>query len=257
VATTHNFHYENIKLCLSYKKPTLVEKPIMINSEKATELFAIAKNEGIFLMEAMWTRFLPVYTHVRKWLEEKAIGEIQLVRSTLGFVARREKDDRFLNPALAGGAILDMGMYNISASQLAFKKQPLEVAATGYIGQTGVDESVSVSMHYGGGALSEFSCTFFIKPPCYLEVVGTEGSIVVNPNFIGSESASLLSNGKTTTVNEPIKINGFEYQIEEVQNQVSAGAKESNIMPLQDSFDNIKIIEKVWQLLQKKDIKPE
>ena len=250
ISTPHNFHFENAKLCLTHRKPVLVEKPLTVNAKLAIELFALARKNGVFIMEAMWTRFLPIYKEVRKLLDEDAIGKIQLVHSALGFIANRDLGDRLLNPELAGGAILDLGVYNMAASQFVFQKLPEKIAAAGYIGQTGVDEAVNVSMHYGGGALSNFSCTFLTNLLWDLEIVGTKGYIKVHPKFIGSEKATVFANGKQKTIREPFQINGFEYQIQETQKQILNGNIESPLLSHQHTLDNLESLDQIRKIIK-------
>ncbi|HET7144041.1 MAG TPA: Gfo/Idh/MocA family oxidoreductase, partial [Anaerolineales bacterium] len=117
VATPHRFHFENIILCLKAGKPVLCEKPLTVNAAETKKLIETAKKNKVFLMEALWTRFLPIYPVIRKWLDEKAVGDISLMVGTFGFNAPKAKDDRWQNPELAGGTLLDMGIYPISVSQ--------------------------------------------------------------------------------------------------------------------------------------------
>jgi len=249
IATPHNFHYENAKLCLTHHKPVLLEKPFTVNARQAKDLISTAKKENVFIMEAMWTRFLPIYKVVRKWLDRNTIGEIRLVRSTLGFVARRDPNDRLLNPDLAGGTVLDLGVYNTAASQFVFQRQPDNISAVGFIGHTGVDEAISVSMHYGIGMLSEFSCSFLTHPQSRMGIYGTKGRIIIHPMFNSAEEVSLFIDGKKKTVRKPLRINGFEYQIEEAQKAIRRGLIENPLMPHQNILDNMIVLDRIRKII--------
>jgi predicted dehydrogenase len=245
IATPHRFHYENAMLCLNHGKPALVEKAFTVNALEAESLAVEARKKGVFLMEAMWTRFLPVYGRVDQWLKSGKIGEVQLATSSLGFIARRDPGDRLLNPALAGGAVLDLGVYATAVSQFIFSKTPVSIKAQGYIGKTGVDEAISASLDYGGGRYSQFACTFLARPSMKVEIIGTKGEITILPVFNSAERASLIINKREKIVQLPHRINGFEYQIEEAQNCVKSGKLESSLMPLSASIDNLRVLDEI------------
>jgi predicted dehydrogenase len=193
----------------------------------------------------MWTRFLPVYRQVKRWLDSKKIGEVQLMISSLGFVAKRDLEDRLLNPALAGGTVLDLGVYAMAVSQLVFGKPPISIKAQGFIGETGVDEALSTSLDYGDGSYSQFACTFLTKPSMQVEIFGSKGRIIVHPVFNSSEMVSITVDEREKTVQLPYRINGFEYQIEEAQRCIKTGKLESPLMPLSDSIDNMRVLDEV------------
>jgi len=245
IATPHRFHYENALLCLNNNKPALIEKPFTVNSLEAERLALEAKKKGVFLMEAMWTRFLPIYRQVERWLKSGKIGEVWLAASSLGFITRRDSKDRLLNPALAGGAVLDLGVYPMAVSQFIFNKIPVSIKAQGYIGETGVDEAFSTSLDYGDGRFSQFACTFLAKPSMKVEIFGTKGEIDILPVYNSTERASLKVNRHEKIVHLPHRINGFEYQIEEAQRCIKAGKLESPLMPLAATIDNLRVLDEV------------
>ncbi len=245
IATPHRFHYENALLCLTNNKPAVVEKAFTVNAHEAEKLTLIAKERGVFLMEAMWTRFLPVYKQVQKWLESEKIGDIQLMISSLGFLARRDVEDRLLNPALAGGTVLDLGVYAMAVTQLVFQKNPLSVKALGFVGETGVEEAISVSLDYGNGSLSQFACTFLASPSNHVDIFGSKGKITIHPVYNSAEQATLIVNGKEKQVHLPHSINGFEYQIIEAQRCIREGRIVSPLMTLEKTIDNLRILDEI------------
>ena len=245
IATPHRFHYENAMLCLSHGKPALVEKAFTVNAREAKSLVTAAKEKGIFLMEAMWLLFLPVYRQVQRWLDSRKIGDVRLVTSSLGFLARRDLEDRLLNPALAGGTVLDLGVYAMAVSQLVFQRYPNSIKAQGFVGETGVDEAISASLDYGNGNFSQFACTFLAKPSMQVEIFGGKGKITIHPVYVSSEQATLTVNGREKTVQLPHRINGFEYQVEEAQRCIRVGKLESPLMPLKDTIDNLRVLDEI------------
>ena len=148
ISTPHRFHYENILLCLNAGKPVLCEKPLTVNANEARELIKTSRAKNAFLMEALWSRYLPIYSVIRKWLDEKAIGDISLMVGTFGFNAPKDKDDRWQNPELAGGTLLDMGIYPIAISQWVMRSQPKSFVSMAHIGATGVDELTTILLKY-------------------------------------------------------------------------------------------------------------
>ena len=245
IATPHRFHYDNAMLCLKYGKPLLIEKAFTVNSHEAVNLAAEAKQRGVFLMEAMWTRFLPVYRQVKQWLDSGKIGEVRLVISSLGFIAKRDIKDRLLNPELAGGTVLDLGVYAMAVSQMVFNKPPVYIKAQGFVGETGVDEAISTSLDYGDGSYSQFACTFLTNPSMQVDIFGTKGKITILPVYNSSERASITIKGHEKSVHMPHRINGFEYQIEEAQRCIKSGKLESPLMPLSDSIDNMRVLDEI------------
>lgn len=245
IATPHRFHYENALLCLERNKPVLVEKAFTVNAFEAEKLVSTAREKGLFIMEAMWSRFLPVFRQAARWLEEGKIGDVNLVASTLGFYAARDYQDRLLNLDLAGGTLLDLAVYNLGVSQMVFPGQPKRLLTQGFLGETGVDEAVTVSMDYGNGRFSQFACSFISHVLSQVEISGTKGRIVIYPKFYNSTKATLTIEEKDTSVELPLRVNGFEYEIEEAQRCVWAGLVESSIMPHQHTLDTMYMIDSI------------
>jgi len=239
IATPHRFHHANAIVCLEAKKPVLCEKSITVNAKQAASLFSISQEKQVFLMEALWTRFLPIYASVRKWIDADEIGEIRHVYSTLGFVAERNTADRLLNIELAGGTVLDLGVYTSGLAQWAYRQNPEKIQASGYLGKTGVDESINVTYAYKGGASAQFTCTFRFQPQNTLVIYGTKGRIVIGPVFVDSVSASLIKGRKKKKIKKPWKINGFEYQIEAAMQAIRAGALDCPQMRQADTLGNM------------------
>jgi len=117
IATPHRYHREQALLCLEAGKAVLCEKPLTVNAAETRALIDLAHKKQVFLMEALWSRYLPIYSHVRDWLDSGLIGDVELIQSTLGFAMTRDPNDRLLKHELAGGALLDLGVYNIAMSQ--------------------------------------------------------------------------------------------------------------------------------------------
>ncbi|MCF8001894.1 MAG: Gfo/Idh/MocA family oxidoreductase, partial [Halanaerobiales bacterium] len=139
IATPHNLHFENTLLCLNNNKHVLCEKPIAVNEKQTKEMFKLAKEKELFLMEAMWTYFLPPILKVKEWIEEGKIGDIRLLTARVGINAIKKENKRLFDPALAGGALLDTGIYPVALSNYLLKGKPKDINASSYLGETGID----------------------------------------------------------------------------------------------------------------------
>jgi dihydrodiol dehydrogenase / D-xylose 1-dehydrogenase (NADP) len=247
VATPNRFHFENVKTCLEVDKAVLCEKPITVNAGQAEELFKLSRSKHVFLMEALWTRFLPIYEQVRQWLEAGEIGDIRLVESTFGVITPRIAEDRFLNAELAGGSLLDLGVYNIALSQWVFQKSPQSITAAGQIGETGVDESVSAILSFGNGAAALFTCSFRAPMLNQIVITGNRGIIIIHPRFVEASRASLSKDGKTRTIQKPLETNGFEFEIKASMRAIRDGALDCPQMTQIDTLDNMRTMDAIRQ----------
>jgi len=247
IATPHPFHYENAKLCLEAEKAVLCEKPLTVNAKQAEKLFKLSQSKHIFLMEALWTRFLPIYSQVRQWLDAGEIGDTRLVESTFGFIAPRNVQDRLLNLELAGGALLDIGVYNTSVTQWVFQKPPQTITAVGQIGETGIDETVSVILSYENNAHAQFTCTLQANLLNQFVITGTKGMIIIHPRFMDTSQLSLIKNGKTKTIKKRFEINGFEYEINAAMHAIRENALDCSQMTQADTLTNMQTLDTIRQ----------
>ncbi len=245
IATPHRFHFENIKLSLNAGKPALCEKPLTVNAAEARELIKLSKEKKVFLMEALWSRYLPIYPVIRKWLDDKAIGEISLMVSSFGFNAPKEADDRWQNPELAGGTLLDMGVYPIAISQWIMKKQPKSAVAMAHIGKTKVDELTTVLMKYDNDVISQFHSSFMSNHVNDFLIYGSKGYIRIHPAFWATTKATLVTDGQELTVEKPLRAGGFEYQTEEAMRCIHAGLLESPGMSHADTLANMELMDSI------------
>ncbi len=245
VATPHRFHYENTRLCLDAGKPVLCEKPITVNAVQAKDLIDRSRNRGVFLMEALWSRYLPIYGRVRQWLDSGVIGRIIAIRSSFTAKLDRNPDDRWMNPELAGGTLLDLGIYPIAVSQWVLGENPVDVRALGVLGETGVDITLSVILKYATGVVSRFITSLEFASYNPMVIHGTDGNIRLNDRFHETTSATLTIGGKETTIHEPFRNRGFEYEIEEAVRCIRQGRLESPGMSHADSLANIEVMDSI------------
>ena len=246
VATTHNFHYENVKLALEHGKSVLCEKSFTVAAWEAEELVALAREKKLFLMEAMWTRFLPAVRQVRAWLAEGAIGELRQIRADFGFNAPFNPEGRMFNKALAGGALLDAGIYPISFANM-IAGAPTDVEAMANIGSTDVDEQTFCLFGYESGAIASVSASVRALVEVRAEIIGSEGKIIV-PRFIGATSAELQQFKERETIQKSFPYpdgQGFEFQIQEVVDCMRQGKLESAVMPLDETISIMRTMDTI------------
>ncbi len=245
IATPHPFHKACAMLCLEAGKSVLCEKPITVDAEQAEELIACAREHKQFLMEAMWTRFIPVMVKVREWLADGVIGEPRMLTADFGnrvVLTPENRKGRLFALELAGGAMLDIGVYTVSLASMVFGA-PTKITSLAHIGETGVDEQAAVLLRYDAGQIASLSCAITTRTSQDARIFGTKGSIHI-PNFPRATSATLEISGK-----EPVQIempfigNGFEYQILEVMRCLRAGKLESDVMPLDESLAIVKTMD--------------
>ncbi len=236
IATPHPLHKENTLLCLSAGKPVLCEKPFALSAAEAGEMITAARERGVFLMEAMWTRFLPHIARVRELLAAGAIGELRMLKADFRFRTDFNPAGRLFDPALGGGALLDVGIYPISLASLLLG-QPSQVAALAELGATGVDEQSAVLLSYPGGQLAALTCAVRTPGPNAAELIGSAGTIRINPEWWRATTLTLSRPGQPDeTIEVPAEGNGYNYEAAEVGACLRAGRTESATMPLDETL---------------------
>jgi predicted dehydrogenase len=252
IATPHAFHAPVIRLCLEAGKPVLCEKTMVVNAQLAGELIAGSQRSGVFLMEAVWTRFLPIYAQVHEWLSTQAIGELRGLQSSFCFNIPFGARTRHFDPAQAGGSLLDIGVYNLSMTQWVLRSAlghcpELEsLDARGVIGPTGVDHRVAATLQFPGGLVSQFQCGFDAIADNGLRIFGEHGVITVPTRFWEADTAMLQRfDEPPEVVHRPFRINGFEGEIEEAMRCIAEGAIESAAMPHADSLAAVRWMDRI------------
>jgi predicted dehydrogenase len=236
VATPHPSHRENAILALRAGKPVLVEKPFAMNAAEAAEIVAVAREEKLFAMEAMWTRFLPHIAQVREWLAAGALGEVVTVSADHGQWFAEDPGFRLFAPELGGGALLDLGIYPVSFA-LMILGAPNRIAAVVDPAFTGVDAQTSMVFGYEGGAQAVLNCTLRAKSPTRAAIVGTEARIEIEGDFYTPTTMTLTPReGEPTRVESTHEGRGLRHQADEVARRLVAGDLESPLMPLDESI---------------------
>ncbi len=259
IGTPHPEHRENAALCIRNGKGILCEKPFTLNGKDSRYLAGLATEHGVFLMEAMWTKFLPVTCKVKEWLKEGRIGNIKHVKASFGFYSEFNPEGRLYNPRLGGGALLDVGVYPISYVIHMVDRLPEQVFSSALFGRTGVDEQNGILMKFPQGILAQISSAVSAEIGQDAEIIGTEGRIYV-PRFWSAEEAMLYNadNELVENIEEPFQVNGYVYEAEEVNRCLREGLIESKLLPLKDTLAIMEIMDQLraeWGLIypQEKD----
>ncbi|MBA3826720.1 MAG: Gfo/Idh/MocA family oxidoreductase [Ktedonobacterales bacterium] len=250
VSTPHPFHKDNSLLCLAAGKAVLCEKPFMINASEAAEVITFARERQLFLMEAMWVRFLPIFVHLRDLLSAGAIGDIQVVHADFSFRAEFDPAGRLFDPALGGGALLDAGIYPVSLASMLLGP-PSEIVSQSRFGATGVDEQAAILQRYQQGQLAVLTTATRNDAPQEILICGTTGYIRL-VNWLGGTTMTITRPQQPDEqIQMPLTGNGYNYEAAEVMRCLRAGLLESPIMPLDESLalmHNLDAIRAPWGL---------
>jgi predicted dehydrogenase len=240
VSTPHPFHHENTLLCLNAGKHVLCEKPFAMNAAQAREMITTARSRSRFLMDAVWTRFLPAMVKVRELLSENAIGELRMLLADFGFRAQFNPEGRLFNPQLGGGALLDVGIYTVQLASMVMGGPPTEIAAKATLGETGVDEQSAMTFAYPGGQLAQLSCAIRTATNQMAWIYGTEGRMHLHsPWWRGTKVTVWQAGGPEsgTLYDLPFEGNGYNYEAAEVMRCIREGRLESDVMPLDETLE--------------------
>lgn len=243
IATLNSLHEDNTILCLEAGKAVLCEKPFTINRLQAESVIAVARREKRFLMEAMWTRFMPALHQAMSWIDEGVIGEVRMVQANFGF---RYDAAPLFDPELGGGSLLDVGIYPITLAHMAFRQAPTQIRSLPFLGRNGVDEQAAYILGYDGGGLALLGSAIQTKSPYDGYIMGTDGMIILHDSFWNATKVSLERPEKETISQEfPLHCNGYEYEAMEVNRCLREGKLESEIMPLQTTLDILETMDNI------------
>lgn len=248
VATTHNFHYENALLALNHDKHVLVEKPFTVNEHEARLLINLAKDKSLFLMEALWVRYLPSIQRLRQVLENGVIGEVKLINIIFGGIAPPEYQVRMYALELAGGVTLDMGVYPITLANFLLGELPIASHSFCNFSDSGVDELASYQLKYASGCIATINTSFNLHTRQAANIYGSLGFIEFPQFQQGQEFTVHTHNGtreimKSETIREDHHENGFCYQVAEVVRCLRQGLHESPVMPLEETANTMALMD--------------
>lgn len=244
VATPHSHHHQHALQAIAASKNVLVEKAFTRNAAEAREVVEAARSADVFCMEAMWTRFLPHMVAARQLIADGAVGDIVNLRADHGQFFPLTPEHRLYNPELAGGALLDLGIYPVSFAH-DILGTPKRVHAAGAKTETGVDGQVSMIFTYDSPAQADLSTTLWSRTDTSASIAGTSGRIDIDGLFYAPSSFKLTRLDDTVMTFEKPLAHGLHFQAVEVARRVSAGEKESPLMPLDESVAIMTILDDI------------
>jgi len=244
VAPPHPQHMECAITCLKHKKPVVCEKPFAVNEAQAAKMIACAKENDIFLMEGMWTRFLPSICKLRELIAGGAIGIVKHINADFGFRAGISLDSRLFAPDYAGGSLLDVGIYNISFSNMIYGSQPRGIQSQMTIGETGVDETTSALLDYGEGQTAFVLSSIRLSTAQDATIYGEEGYIKI-PSYWHGKKLTLSNKDGLQEFDFPFEASGFQFEAMEAMSCLEKGLKESPIIPHCETLETIKTLDKI------------
>jgi predicted dehydrogenase len=244
VATPHSYHLQHCTDAMQHGKAVLCEKPLVISPAQCRQLIAIAQDTGSYLMEGMWTWYLPAVRRALAWLEQGRIGELLHVKSDFGYPMEYSEDLREYDARVGGGAVLEMGIYPVAAARLFTGRSPHTIQVTGRRAANGVEDDVTAIFDYGN-CMATLGTSFRCKLHNWTYIVGTEGLITI-PDFWRAERCSLYHLDQRIDHFEDGRSSvGFDYQIGQVSQDILDGKTQSGIIPLATSLS---LQEDLWAI---------
>lgn len=244
VATPSSAHHASAKLCLKAGKPVLCEKPFTLDSTTARDLVDTARDAGVFLMEAMWTRCNPTIRRMVELIGEGAIGEVTSVSADFG-IGPVEPGHRLHDRAMGGGALIDLGVYPITIAHLALGR-PDSVRAWASLTDAGLDQNTGVLFGYASGAMAALTCGLLGSTSITATVTGREGRIELPSLFFRPTQLRLHRPGRAATVfDAPLAGHGFGPEAEEVHGCLRAGLAESPLVTHAVTLEIMSILDEI------------
>ena len=248
VATPHSHHHEHTLLCLNHNKAVLCEKAFAINTKQAKQMIDTAREKKVFLMEALWSKFLPHYKKLMELLEQKTLGDIKSVLVNFGFKTGPHSAKRLFDPELGGGTLLDIGIYNVFIT-ISVLGIPDSIEAIMTPSSTGIDEQIAVTFKYNNGAMAQLFSSFTTNLPIHAEINGTEGNITLTSRFY-EPSARIELSKQIPYEREIIQVEretgvGYQYEARHVNECLKKGLTESPVMTHADTMTLIELLDAI------------
>lgn len=251
IATPHSHHYENMKLCLTHRKPVLCEKAFTMNAVQAEEIRMLSEKLGVFAAEALWPRYMPSRALIQQTLDSGVIGKVTALTANLSYVISQNK--RIMEPELAGGALLDVGVYGLNFAIMHFGNQISRIESSVQFAETGVDAMESITLFFEDGRMAVITDGIYARSDRKGIFYGDQGYMIVeNINNPQSISVFDLSDRLVKHIEVPRQISGYEYEIRECMEAVKNKESGSSSMPLSESVYLMKVMDELrrqWGLV--------
>jgi len=248
VASPHGLHREHVILCLEHKKPVLCEKAFAINYKQASEMVETAHKNKVFMMEALWTKFNPHFIKTQSLIAQGKIGKIRSILINFGFKPFDPVPQRLLDPALGGGSLLDIGIYNVFvALTLLGRPQVIEASATLTSGK--IDQQCAILFGYPDGVMAQLFCSFYTDLANEADICGDNGRIRMGTRFFAPDTTLEYYTGKPDT-KEIIPFDresgyGYQYQARHVQDCLHKGLLQSPVMSFEDTLLQMETLDRI------------
>mgnify|MGYP001090427884 FL=1 len=244
IATPHTGHCTGATTLLGKGVPVLCEKPLAVNHRQVEKIVNAAKESNTFLMEAMWTRHLPIYEEVIDLVKKGLIGEPKLVDAALGFNSPYDPESRLWNPELAGGSLLDVGIYPLTIADLIYETTPENIFSLAELSPDGVDAHIAITLQYQNSSLATLGSAINLSLPNGALILGESGAIEI-PHFWCAQKAFITQDSEKREILKPHEINGFEYQILEVDRCLSEGLTQSPKVSWECSLSMVQLMDNI------------
>ena len=249
IGTPHTYHLPHTLLCLNAGKHVLCEKPFAVNRAQAQTMVDCARANKRFLMDAFWTRFFPGMIKLRQLLADKVIGDVMLLQADFGFRLNQiMPEHRLFNPELAGGALLDVGVYCLQLASMVYGKQPSEILSLVTLGTTDVDELSATIFKYSDYELATIATSIRLSTPQEARVMGSKGTISLPNWWHPSEMTIALAGQAPDSLAFENEGNGFNYEAAAVGNCIRAGLLECDVMPLDETLAIMKTMDRIREI---------
>lgn len=237
IATPHPFHAEQAMLMMSHGKHVICEKPMAVNHHQVQQMIDCARENKVFLMEAMWTKFLPCVQELMRMIRDGVIGEVQNIFGEFSWYAQDyDPTDRVFDPALAGGALLDLGVYPLMLCMQLLGSAPEKIQSLCRKTAEGVDMHTSVQMQYSGGAVAQFFCGMDARGNDYMQIFGTKGYIVMPASWHPKSFTLCLDGQPEQLLTFDQGEEAYHYEFDHAAQCIRQGLLESPVMPLAESL---------------------
>lgn len=245
ISTTNNFHYEHTMLCLDAGKAVLCEKPFASNLDQVKEMIAKSEEKKVFLMEALWSRFIPSMLELKSQVEKSTIGKPFLLQCNFGFISPFDPYNRVYDPALGGGSIPDIGIYPIFVSMFLFGK-PISIQVTSVPAPTGTDWTSAIVFKHEKKEISVLTSSFEMLLDNEARVYGEKGHLKLHRMFhMPTRLSFIANNGTEYEVSLDQSGNGYNFEAEEVMRCLDEGRVESPDMSHAFSLELMEVIDEV------------
>ncbi len=248
IATPHSLHLEHAKLCIDFGKPVLVEKPFCVNEAQAKELLDYAKQKKVFITEAIWVRYLPMYKIIKDLLDSGIIGEPKMLTANLGYEMTGK--GRITDPNLAGGALLDVGIYPLNFAYMLFGDDIANMSATAILAENGIDEQTSMTLCYKDGKMAVLNTSMNSVSDRQGCIHGSKGFMIVE-NMNNYQSVTVYDNEYKKVLSKkcPKQVTGYEYEVLACKQALKKGQLSCEEMPHEETLKLMKCMDDIRKMI--------